>query len=214
MNKPFRTTSSDQLEAFLEDDFFLHNAGKDAAEWADAVPTFSQRGVQDPLSVPAVELRTHVNPLNSPRSPIAAAPSSNNKPSTSKPVQRNGHQRSHVRRYLSNVTYLRRLHLTSQQAVVIIPELVCQASLAASPKRSFKTSPPKTRTDIILANAAGQLWRATCESVTTPTGRISCRLLGGWAQFCRDNGVEVGDDVVLERGGECGVLVRVEKGRH
>lgn len=122
-----------------------------------------------------------------------------------------------VRRCITNATYLRRLHLSPQQAAWLVPDLSTQLLHVASLRRRHRTRANFTglRQDVTLVDADGRPWSATLECSPTCGGQLHCRLVSGWSHFCDDHCVCVFDTVVLDRvdGHPDGaaVAVRVER---
>lgn len=106
-----------------------------------------------------------------------------------------------VRRPLSNDTYLRRLHLSPEQAISLLPCLAPTVlPLATSTERRARLNFRGVNVRFKLVNESGRQWNAVCECVlSSDKKQLHCRFGGGWRQFCGDNGVCVHSTVILER---------------
>lgn len=104
-----------------------------------------------------------------------------------------------VRRTISNDTYLRRVYLSPEQALCLFPGLQpfsATATMARQVRASLRSK--VTTQDVVLVTRDGRRWSSVFECVVSTNGQLHCRLVNGWSQFCKDNGVAVHDSVVLE----------------
>ena len=106
-----------------------------------------------------------------------------------------------VQRAISNDTYLRRLHLSPAQTMALLPGFAANLSCAAFPaaRRRAEAAFTDLRFGVTLVNSAGARWPAVYECVLSANGQLHCRLVGGWAAFCKANGVCLRDEVVLRQ---------------
>lgn len=108
-----------------------------------------------------------------------------------------------VRRRISNATYLRRLYVGTQEADLLFPVL---PPLKSNKKHALATT--RLRLSVRCADTAGSVWPVACE-YTVRNNNIRCRLVDGWARFCRDKAVVVGDCVVMQPGQDAWSVVVV-----
>ena len=103
-------------------------------------------------------------------------------------------------RALSNTTYLRRMHLSRDDAVALFPEIreTMEAVFATGVKRHASQGLFKTGIDVSLQDENGRRYPVVLEVVRT-AGQRHVRLNEGWAQMCIANGLAVGTCVRLAR---------------
>ena len=120
-----------------------------------------------------------------------------------------------VRRVISNDTYLRRMHLSPEQTIALMPSLA-SSLLPVATKASVRArmSFKKVRHHVDMFDEAGQRWGVVLECVLSANKKqLHCRLGAGWAKFCKDNCAAVSDTVVMAHvtSGPENVLVKIEK---
>ena len=105
-----------------------------------------------------------------------------------------------VRRTITNNTYLRRLYLSPSQALSLFPGLSAGfAPMTQSRQVRSEIKHEETAHQVInLISSDGRHWSSVLECAVSLNGQLHCRLVKGWSQFCRDNGVAVYDSVVFE----------------
>ena len=104
-----------------------------------------------------------------------------------------------VRRVITNNTYLRRLYLSPGQVLCLFPGLSTDfIPMTQSRQVRSLLKQKETARDIDLETCDGRHWASILECVVVPSGHLHCRLVNGWSQLCRDNGVAVHDSVVFE----------------
>lgn len=120
-----------------------------------------------------------------------------------------------VCRVISNDTYLRRMHLSPEQTVALLPSLAASLlPVATAPGKRAHVNFKVLRHQVNIVNDAGHHWVVLCECVLSANKKqLHCRLGAGWAQLCRDNRAAVGDTVVMMRVGDRSghVLVKIDK---
>lgn len=144
-------------------------------------------------------------------------------------VRQNGTLRAHgrrlqtkcVRRCITNDTYLRRLYLSQSQAAYLFP-LVPFSLPQAFPctrDQDQKLTPVLqtvlTSYKFELVDASGLQWETILEYSVT-NGKSHCRLVGGWALFCRHNKVSIKDHIVFERlqGQSNNIFASIERNKY
>ncbi len=103
-------------------------------------------------------------------------------------------------RALSNTTYLRRMHLSKNDAVALFPEIKKTIELVFSSDAKRYTSPGHFKTGIAVSlyDRKGRRWPVVLECLRT-AGQRHVRLNKGWIQMCSANGIAVGKRVRLAR---------------
>lgn len=124
-----------------------------------------------------------------------------------------GAEAHQVRRVITNDTYLRRLYVPPQQTVALFPTLLHKFRLEAQLGQSNRKKSVRFSYRVRLVNEAGRHWSATCTCYVYIAGAQHCQLVDGWAHFCRDNNVQLGDTVVLKRSRACSTDIVVTVNR-
>ena len=103
-------------------------------------------------------------------------------------------------RVLSNTTYLRRMHLSRDDAVALFPEIrtTMEAVFSTCVKRHASQGLFKAGIDVSLQDGQGRRWPVVLQVVRT-AGQRHVRLNKGWSQICIANGFAVGKCVRLAR---------------
>ena len=104
-----------------------------------------------------------------------------------------------VRRTITNKTYLRRLYFSPEQASCLFAGIKFDLTpFIPSRKRRTLLKSKEVNYDVELTTCDGQRWTSGFECAVSTNGQLHCRLVKGWSQFCRDNGVAAHDSVVFE----------------
>lgn len=103
-------------------------------------------------------------------------------------------------RVLSNTTYLRRMHLSREDAIAFFPEIkkTIESAFKAGLKRHDSSGRFKTGIDVSLQDEQGRRWPIVLEVLRT-AGQRHVRLNKGWAQMSIVNGFAVGKCIRLAR---------------
>ena len=103
-------------------------------------------------------------------------------------------------RLLSNTTYLRRMHLSREDAISFFPEIkkTIESALKAGLTRHASTGSFKTGFDVSLQDEQGRRWPVVFEVLRT-AGQRHLRLNKGWALMSIANGFAVGKRIRLAR---------------
>ena len=106
---------------------------------------------------------------------------------------------SYVRK-ITNATYLRRMHLSREDAVGLFPEVkgsVEFVSMNKMTRREYST-PLKNGTLVCINDINGKRWPVVLECLRT-AGQRHIRFNKGWAKMCSANGLSIGKCVRLAR---------------
>ena len=103
-------------------------------------------------------------------------------------------------RVLSNTTYLRRMHLSREDAIALFPEIrkTIEYAFKAGLKRHASPGRFKIGIDISLQDEQGRRWPVALEVLHT-AGQRHVRFNKGWAQMSIANGFAVGKCIRLAR---------------
>jgi len=103
-------------------------------------------------------------------------------------------------RTITNATYLRRMHLSREDAVRLFPEVKSTLDLVNSTKMSRRESlaPFKKGRCVHVHDIEGRRWPVLIECLRT-AGQRHVRLNKGWAEMCSANGLSIGRSVRLAR---------------
>ena len=103
-------------------------------------------------------------------------------------------------RALSNTTYLRRMHLSREDAIALFPEIrkTIEYAFKAGLKRHASPGRFKIGIDISLQDEQGRRWPVALEVLHT-AGQRHVRFNKGWAQMSIANGFAVGKCIRLAR---------------
>jgi hypothetical protein len=103
-------------------------------------------------------------------------------------------------RVLSNTTYLRRMHLSREDAIAFFPEIKKSIESAFKAGLTRHASPGRFKTgiDVSLHDEQGRRWPVVLEVLRT-AGQRHVRLNKGWAQMSIANGFAIGKCIRLAR---------------
>ena len=103
-------------------------------------------------------------------------------------------------RKLTNTTYLRRMHLSKEDAVALFPEVESSLEIVFSTKVSRReySAPFKNGTCVFIHDVEGRRWPVVIECLRT-AGQRHVRFNKGWAELCSANGLSIGKRVRLAR---------------
>ena len=103
-------------------------------------------------------------------------------------------------RALTNTTYLRRMHLSREDAIGLFPEVqrILQSVFSKKMKRRVSTRLFKVGIAVCIQDAAGRRWPVAIECLRT-AGQRHVRFNSGWAEMCTANGLAVGKCIRLDR---------------
>lgn len=131
-------------------------------------------------------------------------------------------QATHIRRCITNDTYLRRLYLSPRHVMALFPTLsreLLPMMMPCSKRRSRNATSKSVRSTLVcrefeLVDANGLRWRILLEC-SLANGCLHCRFLGGWTHFCRENKVATNDYIVFERSSaqSSEIFARVERAK-
>lgn len=166
-----------------------------------------------PASSPSSQGTAPPAPSVSPRARRRPQPPRARRNSAIRALERRSHAKP-VRRCITNETYLRRLYLSTRQVAALFSGLSHEmlATMGAGTSTKWPRTNAHVSREFELVDAGGARWPTLCEC-SLAQGKLHCRLVGGWASFCRANGVATKDDVVFERcrGRPGEIAVRVER---
>ena len=103
-------------------------------------------------------------------------------------------------RLLSNTTYLRRMHLSREDAIALFPEIkkTIESAFKTGVKRHASSGRFKTGIDVSLQDKQGRHWPVVLEVLRT-AGQRHVRLNKGWAEMSIANGLAVGKCIRFAR---------------
>ena len=103
-------------------------------------------------------------------------------------------------RAITNTTYLRRMHLSREDAIGLFPEVhrSLQCVFSKRTKRRVSTRLFKIGIAACIQDAAGRRWPVKIECLRT-AGQRHVRFNSGWAEMCTANGLAVGKCIRLDR---------------
>jgi len=103
-------------------------------------------------------------------------------------------------RKLTNSTYLRRMHLSKQDALGLFPEVKCSLEFIfrANVTRRESSTPLKKGTLVYIYDTKGRRWPVVVECLRT-AGQRHVRFNKGWAEMCSANRLSIGSSVRLAR---------------
>lgn len=103
-------------------------------------------------------------------------------------------------RKVTNTTYLRRMHLSRDDAVGLFPELknVTEFVFMTNKTRSESSAFLKRSTCVCIHDVEGRRWPVVVECLRT-AGQRHVRFNKGWAEMCSANGISIGKCILLAR---------------
>lgn len=101
-------------------------------------------------------------------------------------------------RKVSSTTYLRRMHLSRDDAAAFFPESkeTMEFIFATDMTRSFSPEQLKVQISVSLHDGEGRRWPVVLECLRS-AGQRHVRLNKGWAELCSANGISVGKRIRL-----------------
>jgi len=99
-------------------------------------------------------------------------------------------------RKFTNTTYLRRMHLSREDAQGLLPKV--QGILKFAFAKDLPSFPFKRGVPVLIRDTKGRQWSVVLECLRA-AGQRHVRLNRGWSEMCRANGLSFGKEFRLDR---------------